>query len=348
MQELCSQSPEELKKNLVTLGEKPFRAKQILEWLYQKWIIDLSQMSNLSKELRKNLQSHFTYPLLTLNQTENSEDGQTEKFLFALQDQKWIESVYIKAPNRDTLCVSSQVGCPARCSFCASGKKGLKRNLVTGEIIEQVIYVQQALGKKLSNIVFMGMGEPFENYDAVIKAIRILTHPDAFGFSPRRITLSTVGMIDQIYRFAEENLPINLVLSLHAPEQKKRERIIPYARKNPLDELLAALDHYFALTKREITYEYTLIDKINDQEEDANKLASLLEKKQCTVNLIPYNPISGISFKTPPHDQIVLFRSILERQGINTTWRYTKGRDIAAACGQLALKETLKNFVNVR
>jgi 23S rRNA (adenine2503-C2)-methyltransferase len=253
-----------------------------------------------------------------------------------------VESVLILSGGRRTVCVSCQVGCPARCAFCASGKEGLKRNLSAGEIVEQVLHIDRHLkekGERVCHIVFMGMGEPMENYDAVVKAIQILNAPWGLNISQRRITVSTVGVVEGIQRLAKEELKVNLVLSLHAPNQHIRKKIIPYARKYPLEEILIAMDEYSVATKRDITYEYTLLSGINDRAEHAEELARLLKGKQCTVNLIPYNPVDGLRLQRPQRDEIESFRAILEEAGINTTWRYTKGKDIAAACGQLALQK---------
>ena len=233
------------------------------------------------------------------------------------------------------------MGCPARCAFCASGKQGWFRNLSAAEIVEQVYRIDNFLqksGERVSHIVFMGMGEPFENYDAVVKAIRLLNDPQRLHLSARRITVSTVGIVEKIASFADEEILVNLVLSLHAPNQRIRQKLIPYARKYPIEDLIAAMIAYGKKTKRDITYEYTLIDGINDGEEEAKELSLLLAGQQCTVNLIPYNPIPGLKIRRPDKRSIQQFRSILEEAGIPTTWRYTKGKDIAAACGQLALQ----------
>ena len=253
-----------------------------------------------------------------------------------------VESVLICSKERRTVCVSSQVGCPARCAFCASGKEGLLRNLNAAEIFEQVYQTDLFLhqkGERVSHVVFMGMGEPFENYDNVLKAIFLLNDPLRLNISQRRITVSTVGVVEGIRRFMKEDLNVNLVLSLHAPNQHIRKKIIPYSRKYPLEDILSAMVAFSRESKRDITYEYTLIEGINDKPEHAEELAALLQGQQCTVNLIPYNPVPGLSLKRPEKEAIEEFRRILISNEIVTTWRYTKGKDIAAACGQLALKE---------
>ncbi len=341
MDPICSLPLDELKTWMEQNGEKPFRAKQVFDWLYLHGAASFETMTSLSQTLRAKLSASFQFPVLKQARFLQSDDGETEKFLWELPDGKKVESVLILSGDRRTVCVSCQVGCPARCAFCASGKQGLMRNLSPAEIVEQVLHIDRYLkqkGERVSHIVFMGMGEPMENYDAVVAAIRIFCSPDAFLISQRRITVSTVGVVEGILRLAQEALKVNLVLSLHAPNQHLRKKIIPYARRFSLEEILTAMDRYANLTKRDITYEYTLLAGINDGIEHAEELAGLLKGKQCTVNLIPYNPVEGLRLERPEKDKIVAFRDLLEEKGINTTWRYTKGKDIAAACGQLALQ----------
>ena len=342
MKEICSFTPEEIKNWLLENGEKPFRAAQIFDWIYVKMAPSFDQMTNLGKELRTKLAGHFSYPVLKQLRTLESDDQETIKFLWELPDQKRVESVLIMSGDRRTVCVSCQVGCPAKCAFCASGKEGLMRNLSPAEIVEQVLHINRFLdekGERVSHVVFMGMGEPMENYDAVVKAIQIFHDQSGLNISQRRITVSTVGVVEGIHRLAKEELKVNLVLSLHAPNHHIRKKIIPYARKYPLEEILLAMESYFRDTKRDITYEYTLLSGINDKYEHARELARLLQGKQCTVNLIPYNPVEGLRLERPKNGVIEDFRAVLEEAGINTTWRYTKGVDIAAACGQLALQK---------
>lgn len=320
-------------------GEKSFRAQQVWEWVYQKGIDDWDLMTNLSKEFRLLLKESFQLKSLRLDSSEISKDEQTIKFLWKLEDDKFVESVLILAPGRKTVCVSSQVGCPAKCAFCASGKEGLMRNLSAVEIFEQVYQIQLQIQDKVSHIVFMGMGEPLENYDEVVTALKMLCDENRLNFSERRITVSTVGVVEGIQKLAQEPFKVNLALSLHAPNQHVRKKIIPYARKYELSHVLEAMRQYAAHTKRDITYEYTLISGVNDHAEHAMELAKLVQGDPCTVNLIPYNPVDGIQLDRPEKEQIEEFREILEAKGIVTTWRYTKGKDIAAACGQLALKK---------
>jgi len=333
------------KKWLEDQQEKTFHAKQIMEWIYQKGIVCWDDMSNLSRQLREKLKAKFRFPLLELIKMTKSTDQETYKFLWKLFDGQLVESVLICAGERRTVCVSSQVGCPAQCAFCASGKQGFFRNLRPAEIFEQVIQINHWLSKKnekVTNVVYMGMGEPLKNYESVMRSIQLLCHPDFFNFSQRRITVSTVGIVDGIRRMSREGIKVNLVLSLHAPNQHIRKKIIPYARKYPLEDILSAMDEYSQKTKRDITYEYVLLEGINDHPDHAHELAHLLKGKQCSVNLIPYNPIPGVKLKRPEKSAIKQFRSVLFGSSIVNTCRYTKGVDIAAACGQLAMKEKME------
>lgn len=334
---------EELSAWMQERGHKSFRAAQIFDWLYQKGAADWEAMTDLPKALRTELPSHFSLNTLQHLRTLESQDQETSKYLWQLPDGKKVESVLIRAPDRRTVCVSSQVGCPARCAFCASGREGLMRNLSAAEIVEQVYLIDRELkakGERVSHVVYMGMGEPFENYEEVVKSIRLITDDKRLNLSERRVTVSTVGVVEGIYRLAEEGFRVNLVLSLHAPNQRVRQKIIPYARRYELSDILVAMLRYAEKTKRDITYEYTLMAGINDKGEQAQELVMLLKDQQCTVNLIPYNPVEGLRLKRPVKEKIEEFRSILVEGGITTTWRYTKGKDIAAACGQLALQKT--------
>lgn len=338
----CDLTPEELSAWLKDNGEKEYHSKQLLSWVYEKGILDWDKMSNLSKDLRQKLSENLKLPLLKLEKVVPSNDLETYKFLWRLPDGKLVESVLICSGERRTVCVSSQVGCPARCAFCASGQKGFFRNLRPAEIIEQVVQTNRWLADKnerVSHIVYMGMGEPLKNYDSVVRSIRMLSHPEMLNISQRRITVSTVGIVEGIKRLSQEGLKSSLVLSLHAPNQHIRQKIIPYARKYPLDTILEAMDEYTKQTKRDITYEYTLIAGINDHPDHAHELSLMLRGRQCTVNLIPYNPVTGIRLKSPSKKSVKNFRSVLFGCRIPNTCRYTKGDDIAAACGQLALQE---------
>lgn len=345
MKHFCEISLEDLKIWLEGEGEKPFHAKQIFEWVYEKTTLDWEAMTNLSEALRKKLKKAFRLPTLQLVKVQDSNDQETYKFLWKMIDGQLVESVLICSGTRRTVCVSSQVGCPARCAFCASGKGGFKRNLATGEIVEQIVGINAWLkprGERVCHVVYMGMGEPLKNYEHVVSSIRQISHPSTLNISQRRITVSTVGVVEGIKRLALEGLKVSLVLSLHAPNQHIRLKIIPYARKYPLESIMEAMDEYAKETKRDITYEYTLIAGINDHPDHAFELAHLLKGRQCTVNLIPYNPVAGLKLKKPDKKAIKDFRSVLYGCNIVNTCRYTKGDDIAAACGQLALQENLQ------
>ncbi|MDJ0651594.1 MAG: 23S rRNA (adenine(2503)-C(2))-methyltransferase RlmN [Simkaniaceae bacterium] len=342
MQEFCSLYAKEIKKFIENEGKKAFRASQLFDWVYQKGITDYKEMLNLPANFRTLLKEKLSLGLLKLQTIENSKDGETAKFLWKLSCGRFVESVLISSGDRRTVCVSSQVGCPARCAFCASGREGLIRNLTPAEIIEQVVLINHHLiqkGERVSHLVFMGMGEPLENYSSVVRALKIFIDPELFKFSPRKITVSTVGMVPHIKRLMQEGIKVNLALSLHAPNQKIRKKIVPYARKFSLEEVLQSVRDYAKVTKRDITFEYVLIDGVNDQQEHAEELADLLERQQCCVNLIPFNPVYGTSLKRPEKARVESFRNTLIHRGMRSTWRYTKGKDIAAACGQLALKK---------
>lgn len=342
MHDFCELTPSELAALIVENGGKEFQARQLIDWVYKKGVLDWNAMTNLSKELRQNLSKILKLKILELVRVQDSDDNETYKFLWKMRDGSLVESVLICSGTRRTVCVSSQVGCPAKCAFCASGKNGFFRNLRPAEIVEQVVQINAWLmpkGESVSHIVYMGMGEPLKNYDPVVRSIRMISDPDLLNLSQRRITVSTVGIVEGIKRLATEGLKVNLVLSLHAPNQRIRIKIIPYARKYPLEDIMKAMDEYAHKTKRDITYEYILIAGINDHPDHAHELAHLLHGKQCTVNLIPYNPVKGLYLKRPDKKAVKQFRSVLFGSKVVNTCRYTKGDDIAAACGQLALQE---------
>lgn len=342
MHDFCELSYPELVELLAEKGEKGFHANQLIDWVYNKGVFEWDAMSNLNKELRQKLPTFLALPVLQLVRIQDSTDLETYKFLWKLRDGSLVESVLICSGARRTVCISSQVGCPAKCAFCASGKEGFKRNLRPAEIVEQVVLINKWLlqrNERVSHIVYMGMGEPLKNYDSVVKSIRLISDPKILNISQRRITVSTVGIVEGIKRLSVEDLRVNLVLSLHAPNQKVRLKIIPYARKYPLEDIIKAMDEYSTKTKRDITYEYILIAGINDHPDHAHELAHLLHGKQCTVNLIPYNPVAGLRLNRPDKKAVKNFRSVLFGSRVVNTCRYTKGEDIAAACGQLALQE---------
>jgi 23S rRNA (adenine2503-C2)-methyltransferase len=336
---------QELEAQVTAWGFPKFHAKSVHEFIFKKGICDFDLMTSLPKGLKEHLKTHAIFPF-KLSKIQDSEDGETKKFLFELSDGLFVESVLIGSFERRTVCVSSQVGCPAKCSFCASGKEGLVRHLTRFEIEAQVAYIQCYLTSQaqphVSQIVFMGMGEPLSNFEEVIGAIDLIKSQDRLHISERRITVSTVGLVDKILKVADMQRQFHLVLSLHAPNQHIRKKIIPFARKYELSDVIQAMLYFAKKTKRQITYEYTLLAGINDSIAHAQELAKLVARQPCTVNLIPYNPVVGIKLKRPEKETIEAFRDELKKNRITVTWRYTKGKDIAAACGQLAMHEKNK------
>jgi len=310
-------------------GEPAFRKNQILSWIFQKNTLSFDKMTNLSGELRDGLALEFLLP--SLHMVKKEEGLQTTKCLWQLFDGHFIESVEILAPNRRTICVSSQVGCSLGCAFCASGKKGLRRDLTAFEIVQQVLLS----GSAPTNIVFMGMGEPLLNYENALSAIRLFS--EQMQLSQRRISLSTAGIVENILLLAREKLQINLVISLHAASQAKRAKIMPIAKKYPLETLLAAAEEYFQVTGRDVAFEYVLLKGINDSPEDARALTTIMKRSHFSVNLIPYNPVAGSPYQSPDRETIEGFFNFLQDEKVVVTRRYAKGQSINAACGQLAL-----------
>lgn len=317
-------------------GQPPFRAKQVWDWLYVKRVESFDDMKNLPAPFRAHLAEGVTFQGLEKLET-NGEPGETQKLLFKLGDSELIETVIIPAPKRgtNTACLSCQVGCRFGCAFCASGQKGVVRNLTAGEIVGEVMEVAKLLGGRPDNVVFMGIGEPFDNYDEVLKAVRILNHPDGLCIGARRITVSTCGVVPGIQRLAEEGLQVELSVSLHAPDEEIRSRLMPVNASWPLDELLDACRAYTEKTNRIITFEYTLIKNLNDSAEQARELVRLLRRFPCRVNLIPLSPVEEFDGERPDSETIKQFFQTLENAGINTTLRDSKGSALKAACGQL-------------
>jgi 23S rRNA (adenine2503-C2)-methyltransferase len=327
----------ELEAELGKLGEQPYHAAQIFRWVYQRLVFDFSQMSDLSQGLREKLKQHFLLNQIALAKKLLSSDG-TRKYLFVLPDQEAIETVLIPAEKRNTLCLSSQVGCRYGCKFCASGLGGFKRDLATWEILAQILKVKQDIAPQvLSHIVFMGMGEPLDNYDNVIKAIKIINHPNALGIGRRRITLSTCGLIPQIARLIKEDLEIELSLSLHSASNEKRKQLLPINQRYPLEELKKICLAYTKKTKRLITFEYLLIKGFNHSPGDAAALLKFIRGLDCKINLIAYNPVGEFSWQAPEKKDILAFENFLRQHKVKVTLRVSKGEDIQAACGQLRL-----------
>lgn len=325
----------ELEDELLKLGEKKFRAAQIYEWLHVKLVENFDQMTNISVALREKLKEHFEFICLKeVERYESKIDG-TIKFLFQLKDGHVIESVLMKYHHGNSVCISSQVGCRMGCRFCASTIGGLTRNLTTSEMLDEIYRIQHITGERVSNVVVMGTGEPMDNYDNIVRFVRMLSDEKGLNISQRNITVSTCGLVNQIRQLADEGLTITLALSLHAPNDEERKKIMPVANRYSLAEVLAACDYYYEKTKRRISFEYSLVKGVNDSEAHARELYHLIKGKNCHVNLIPVNPIKERDFKRSTEDNIQNFKNILEKNRINVTIRREMGSDINAACGQL-------------
>jgi len=327
---------DELAAALRDLGAPAFRAQQVWRWLYVQRVTAWNQMQNLPADLRARLAARFDLSAVTAREITGT-PGATQKILVGLADGECVEAVLIPAANRRTVCVSSQVGCKFACAFCASGQAGFRRNLFAAEIVGQGLLAATAYGDRPTHAVFMGVGEPLDNYDEVLRAIRIINHPDGLGLGARRLTLSTCGVIPGIRRLAEEGLQVELSVSLHAPDDALRARLLPVNRRYPLADLLAACRDYAARTKRIVTFEYTLIRDVNDSAAQAEALARLLAPLPCRVNLIPLSPVAGFDGAPPPPETAKLFVRALARAGLNATLRVSQGLELHAACGQLRI-----------
>ncbi len=346
---IYSLTKEQLTDWLVERGQKKFRAEQVWDWMYRKRVTSFSEMKNVNKACLELLDDHFHIETLEQEVKQESADG-TIKFLFKLQDGHFIETVLMRHHYGLSVCVTTQVGCNIGCSFCASGLLKKNRDLSTGEIVEQIMKVQQHLdeqgkGERVSHIVVMGIGEPFDNYDNVMDFIRIVNAPKGLEIGARHITVSTSGLAPKIRKFAEEELQVNLAVSLHAPNDELRTRIMKINRAYPIQEVMSAIDYYLEQTNRRITIEYILLDDVNDHVEEAEQLANLLrDKRHLTyVNLIPYNPVSEHSeYQRSKKEAILAFYDTLKKNGINCVIRQEQGTDIDAACGQLRSKQMKK------
>ena len=318
-------------------GEPVYRARQILEWLYHHHVESWNEISNLPGSLLEKLKSAFQIKSLSLKEVVPSPHGQSTKFLFETGDRHLLESVLISREDRFTVCVSTQLGCKMKCVFCASGKS-FERSLAPGEIVEQVAWIEKNLGKRVTNVVFMGMGEPLDNFEATLKALRILQADWGFGLGARRITVSTVGITPKIEEFVKRtDGKVRLSISLHSTKEQKRTELVPVNRHHSLAGLSKTLGELYRKLKREITFEYTLMEDVNDSEEEARGILRMAKPLSAKVNLIPYNPIREADFRRPSIKRIEAFRNILAKGGLRITVRQTAGRDIDAACGQLRL-----------
>jgi 23S rRNA (adenine2503-C2)-methyltransferase len=342
-QNIRNLSLDELQNYFAEIDEKKFRAKQVYEWLWQKHAGSFDAMTNLSKELRLKLAEHFSLPALTINTTQYSADG-TVKSRFKTFDEHFVEGVLIPTEERKTACVSSQIGCSLNCSFCATGKMERERNLTFDEIYDQVALIneqsERIYNKRLSNIVFMGMGEPLLNYNNVLRAIDKISSEDGMGMSQRRITVSTAGVAKMIKKLGDDKVRFKLALSLHAANDKKRNAIMPINESNNIKSLIEALNYFYRQTNNEVTFEYILFKNFNDSQKDAEELMKIYRQVPADlVNIIEYNPIDGASFTKPDEETTEKFMQFLEDNRVNARLRRSRGKDIDAACGQLANKD---------
>lgn len=336
--DIKSMTLEEVKQQLACLGEKSFRAGQLYEWMHRKLARNFGEMSSLPGELRNRLAEQFTYTALEAVRIQESKADGTKKFLFRLEDGNEVETVWMRYKHGNSVCISSQVGCRMGCRFCASTIDGLERSLTASEMLDQIYAVTLLTGERVSNVVVMGIGEPLDNYDNLLRFIRLLTDENGLHISQRNLTVSTCGLVEQMKRLAEEKLQITLALSLHAATDEKRQKLMPVANRYSLEELMEACAYYFNKTGRRITFEYSLVRDVNDTQEDAQLLAALVRGLNCHINLIPVNPIEERDFRESGQENIRRFKEKLERNRINVTVRREMGRDIDGACGQLRRK----------
>lgn len=325
----------QLIEELNKLGEKAFRAKQLYQWMHEKMARSYEEMTNISKALKEKLEANFTYTSLNMVTFQESKIDGTRKYLFELADGNVVESVWMKYKHGNSVCISSQVGCRMGCRFCASTLDGLERNLLPGEMLDQIYFISRHTGERVSNLVIMGTGEPMDNYDNVLQFLHMLTDENGLHISQRNVTVSTCGIVPRIRQLAEEDLQITLALSLHATTDEKRRKLMPIANAFSLNEVLDACAYYFEKTGRRLTFEYSLVSGVNDTEEDARELIELIGHLNCHVNLIPVNPIEERDYKESTAQAIRAFQNRLERAKIAATVRREMGRDIDGACGQL-------------
>ena len=335
MQDLRSLTQSELIEALGAMGEKKFRATQIYQWLHVHMADSFDEMTNLSAALRQKLKDQCSLVTLKPVKVLTSQIDGTKKFLFELPDGNIIESVWMQYHHGNSVCISSQVGCRMGCRFCASTLDGLVRGLEPSEMLQQIYQIEKYTGQRVDSVVVMGSGEPMDNYDNFVKFVRLITDEKGHNLSGRAITVSTCGLVPQMYKLAEEGLSITLALSLHASDDETRRQLMPIANKYSLQEVLAACDNYFEKTGRRISFEYSLVHGVNDTLEGAKALAALLGKRNCHVNLIPVNPIKERDFTRGAREETIAFKNVLEKNGINATIRREMGRDIDGACGQL-------------
>jgi len=334
-QDIKSLTLAELTDALSKLGEKPFRAKQLYQWMHVHLARSYEEMTNISKVLKEKLEQNFSYTSLKIVTFQESKLDGTRKYLFELADGNVVESVWMKYKHGNSVCISSQVGCRMGCRFCASTLDGLERNLLPGEMLDQIYAISLHTGERVSNLVMMGTGEPMDNYDNAVKFIHMLTDENGLHISQRNVTVSTCGIVPRMRQLAEENLQITLALSLHATTDEKRRRLMPIANAFQLKDVLDACRYYFEKTGRRITFEYSLVRGVNDTKEDAEELIALAGDINCHINLIPVNPIEERDFRESTAEAIRAFQMKLEKNKLNVTVRREMGRDIDGACGQL-------------
>lgn len=325
----------ELENEMVKIGEKAYRGKQLYQWMHVKLVRNFDSMTNLSKEFREKCKDKFVYTNLKKVRVQESAVDGTRKYLFELQDGNVIESVFMKYKFGNSVCISSQVGCRMGCKFCASTLDGLERSLLPSEMLDQIYAIIDDTGERVSNVVVMGTGEPLDNYENLIKFIRLLTDEYGQHISQRNITVSTCGIVPRMYQLADEKFQITLALSLHATTDEKRKKLMPIANQYSLAELMEVCSYYFKQTGRRITFEYSLVGGVNDTREDAEQLTELVQSLNCHINLIPVNPIEERDFVESEKHQVLKFKNYLEKKKLNVTVRREMGRDIDGACGQL-------------
>ena len=333
--DICSYNHDELKEEMLVIGEKAFRSKQIYEWLHVKLADDFDEMTNLSKALREKLKKNYEIRKVKMIDHQISKVDPTEKFLFELEDGNMVESVLMKYKHGNSVCISSQVGCRMGCRFCASTLNGKVRDLRPSEMLDQIYRIQSLTGNRVSNVVVMGSGEPFDNFDNFIKFEKLLTDENGLNISARNLTVSTCGLVPRIYELADMRLQITLAISLHSPTDEMRKKLMPVANKYSISEIMDACSYYIEKTGRRITFEYSLVKGENDGSEHALILADLVKGMNCHINLIPVNPIKERDYRQSDTKSIKKFKDILEKNRIQVTVRREMGRDIDGACGQL-------------
>lgn len=338
---------EEVKAQVEALGEKGFRAKQLYEWMHKKLVRDFDEMNNLSKDFRAKCTEQFAFTSLKAVREQESKIDGTKKFLFELSDGNLVESVWMRYKHGNSVCISSQVGCRMGCRFCASTLDGLERCLLPSEMLDQIYAITLLTGERVSNVVVMGTGEPLDNFDNLLRFIQLLTDENGLNISQRNLTVSTCGLVPKMYELADKQLQITLALSLHAPTDEKRRRLMPIANQYSVAELMEVCEYYFEKTGRRISFEYSLVAGVNDTKEEARELIRLIRGLNCHVNLIPVNPIKERDYKESSREAVLNFQKELEKNRINVTIRREMGRDIDGACGQLRRKVTRKTAEEV-